>query len=333
MIVFDLEWTQPFGQDSMEEIIQIGAVKIGELGGPIMDCFTGYIKPVIYQKLSRIAKRLPDVALSMDSEVMFLDAYRTFVDWCADDKVFASWGSQDPGVLAKNAEHWELPAFTVAEFYNLQAAFCRTLDADRQISLETAVSYCQLPAVFPLHNALYDAMYAALVTGWIAPAALPTPPKHKKPQKRKAFFSTLEYSMQPKYKAGIFPTREKVMNGKKAQSVYCPICQERFCVCRWYPLNEQVFYSTIVCPAHGRFPVRLTVTHRTDGQWHGRSTVPVLTDTQRELFQQAKVNESIPCRRSKPKYPWWRKDKAVQAGASEVYESSDGGCQYESLQE
>ena len=46
MIVFDLEWTQPFGQDSMEEIFQIGAVKIGELGGPIMDCFTGYIKPV-----------------------------------------------------------------------------------------------------------------------------------------------------------------------------------------------------------------------------------------------------------------------------------------------
>ena len=46
MIVFDLEWTQPFGQDSMEEIIQIGAVRIGELGGPIMDCFTGYIKPV-----------------------------------------------------------------------------------------------------------------------------------------------------------------------------------------------------------------------------------------------------------------------------------------------
>lgn len=34
MIVFDLEWTQPFGQESMEEIIQIGAVKIDKLGGP-----------------------------------------------------------------------------------------------------------------------------------------------------------------------------------------------------------------------------------------------------------------------------------------------------------
>lgn len=306
MIVFDLEWTRPFGQESMEEIIQIGAVKIDKLGGPITDSFTVYI--TVYQELSPIAKRLPDIALSVDSEAAFPDVHQAFVDWCADDTVFASWGGQDIGVLAKNAKHWELPTFTVTESYNLQAAFCRTLDADRQISLETAVSYCQLPAVFSFHNALCDAMYAALVTGWIDPAALPTPPKHKKPQKRKAFFSTLEYPSQPRYKAGILPTREKVMNGRKARFAQCPICQERFCVCRWYPLDEQVFYSTIVCPEHGRFPVRLTVTHRTDGQWHGRSTVPVLTDIQRELFQQAKANEPIPCRRRKTKYPWWRKE-------------------------
>ena len=215
MIVFDLEWTQPFGQDSMEEIIQIGAVKINELGNPITDSFTVYIKPAVYQELSPIAKRLPDVAFSMDSEIVFPDAYQAFVDWCADDTVFASWGGQDIGVLAKNAKHWELPTFTVTEAYNLQAAFCRTLDADRHISLKTAVSYCQLPVAFSFHNALYDAMYAALITSWIEPAALPTPPKHKKPQKRKAFFSILEYPAQPRYKAGIFPTREKVMNGKK----------------------------------------------------------------------------------------------------------------------
>ncbi len=308
MIVFDLEWTQPFGQDSMEEIIQIGAVKINELGNPITDSFTVYIRPSIYQELSPIAKHLPDAARSMDSELVFPDAYQAFADWCADDTVFASWGGQDIGVLAKNAKHWELPTFTVTESYNLQAAFCRTLDADRQISLETAVSYCQLPAVFSFHNALYDAMYAALITGWIDPAALPTPPKHKKPQKRKPYFSTLDYPPQPRYKAGIFPTREKVMNGRKARFAHCPICQERFCVCRWYPLDKQVFYSTIVCPEHGRFPVRLTVTHRADGQWHGRSTVPVLTDIQRELFQQATTNEPILCRRGKPKYPWWRKE-------------------------
>ena len=55
-IVLDMEWNQPWpGSYAARqvlpvqihgEIIQIGAVKIGELGGPIMDCFTGYIKPV-----------------------------------------------------------------------------------------------------------------------------------------------------------------------------------------------------------------------------------------------------------------------------------------------
>ena len=51
MIVFDLEWTRPFEQESMEEIIQIGAVKIDKLGGPITDSFTVYIRPSVYQEL------------------------------------------------------------------------------------------------------------------------------------------------------------------------------------------------------------------------------------------------------------------------------------------
>ena len=69
MIVFDLEWTQPFGQDSMEEIIQIGAVKIEELGGPVTDSFTVYIKPSVYQELSPIAKlAFPHDAESADFE-------------------------------------------------------------------------------------------------------------------------------------------------------------------------------------------------------------------------------------------------------------------------
>lgn len=64
MIVFDLEWTRPFEQESMEEIIQIGAVKIDKLGGPITDSFTVYIRPSVYQELTRLRKRLPDVTLS-----------------------------------------------------------------------------------------------------------------------------------------------------------------------------------------------------------------------------------------------------------------------------
>lgn len=74
---------------------------------------------------------------------------------------------------------------------------------------------------------------------------------------------------------------------------------------RW---TSRCFTAPSFAQSMAAFRFRLTVTHRADGQWHGRSTVPVLTDIQRELFQQAKANEPILCRRGKPKYPWWRKE-------------------------
>lgn len=39
MIVLDLEWNQPFGGRRMEEIIQIGAVRLARPGGPVVDAF------------------------------------------------------------------------------------------------------------------------------------------------------------------------------------------------------------------------------------------------------------------------------------------------------
>lgn len=134
MIVFDLEWTQPFGQESMEEIIQIGAVKIDKLGGPITDSFTVYIKPSVYQELSPIAKAPACAAFSMDSEIVFPGRLPShFVDWCGRRHGIRFGACQDIGVLAKNAKHWELPTFTVTESYNLQGGLlphtgCRPAD-------------------------------------------------------------------------------------------------------------------------------------------------------------------------------------------------------------
>ena len=46
MIVLDLEWNQPFGGRRMEEIIQIGAVRLARPGGPVVDAFNAHIRPV-----------------------------------------------------------------------------------------------------------------------------------------------------------------------------------------------------------------------------------------------------------------------------------------------
>lgn len=44
MIVLDLEWNQPFGGRRMEEIIQIGAVRLARPGGPVVDAFNTHIR-------------------------------------------------------------------------------------------------------------------------------------------------------------------------------------------------------------------------------------------------------------------------------------------------
>ena len=110
MIVLDLEWNQPFGGRRMEEIIQIGAVRLARPGGPVVDAFNAHIRPSIYRKLSPVAKKLPESAQALTSELDFPAAYQAFLDWCGEDTLWAEWGAQDHGVLAANAAYWKLPA-------------------------------------------------------------------------------------------------------------------------------------------------------------------------------------------------------------------------------
>lgn len=109
MIVLDLEWNQPFGGRRMEEIIQIGAVRLARPGGPVVDAFNAHIRPSIYRKLSPVAKKLPESAQALTSELDFPTAYQAFLDWCGEDTLWAEWGAQDHGVLAANAAYWKLP--------------------------------------------------------------------------------------------------------------------------------------------------------------------------------------------------------------------------------
>ena len=82
MIVLDLEWNQPFGGRRMEEIIQIGAVRLAEPGGAVQDWFNMHVKPVIYPKLSPVARKLPESAQALTADVCFTEAYKAFLDWC-----------------------------------------------------------------------------------------------------------------------------------------------------------------------------------------------------------------------------------------------------------
>lgn len=304
MIVLDLEWNQPFGGRRMEEVIQIGAVRLAHPGGAVVDSFNAHIRPSIYRKLSPVAKKLPESAQALTSQTDFPAAYRAFLDWCGDDTLWAEWGAQDHGVLAANAAYWKLPSPPVTACIDLQAAFGRTLGIDlgRRVALEQAAEYCGLPLIYEFHNALHDALYAALVTAWLTESSLtPSVPRTTPPRKRRSIkFSREPYPKQPRQKIGTFPEREQVLNSRQARIVPCPVCRQPGAVEMWYPQGE-LHYGVFRCDRHGLFPVRMSVVRKADGSWQGRRVVPVLTAPEKAAFAAARENEPFQCTREKSK--------------------------------
>ena len=172
------------------------------------------------------------------------------------------------------------------------------------MALEHAAEYCGLPLIYEFHNALHDALYAALVTAWMTKDAIvAVAPKQlgtSRHRRRSVKFSRVEYPKQPRQRLQPLLTREQVLNSREARFVPCPLCHAPGAVEEWYP-QDSVYYGTFRCEEHGRFPVRMSVTLRADGTWQGRRVVPTLTEPERSAFAAARENEPFRCRHEKTK--------------------------------
>lgn len=172
-IVFDMEWNQPYPGEKLvyrndlcinNEIIQIGAVMLDEKCR-IIDTFSINIKPSLFRKLNHNVKKLTGIDQALlDSSEKIEPAVEKFRKWCGDDFVFVTWGYDDIGVLGSNLKYFDLDTSWLPECYNLQMIFCAQTDNEnRQYSLSYAAEYFQIVTDKPLHNALTDAYYTALV--------------------------------------------------------------------------------------------------------------------------------------------------------------------------
>jgi len=174
-IVFDMEWNQPYPGERLlyknnaclnNEIIQIGAVKLDE-SCEITDTFSMNIKPSVIKKLNHNVKKLTGIDESLLNDAENIKAVaEKFRRWCGEDFVFITWGYDDMGVLGGNLKYFSLDTSWLPECYNLQMIFCSQTDNEnRQYSLSYAAEYFKIETDKPLHNALTDAYYTALVCG------------------------------------------------------------------------------------------------------------------------------------------------------------------------
>lgn len=310
MIVFDLEWNSGlYDPIRLDELLQIGAVKLQTPGGPILDSFNAYIRPWIHKRFSPAAAALPDLALSKNSDLDFPAALEDFLAWCGEDRVFASWGSSDLPVLLQNQKYWQLKARLPETYVDVQLAFGRVVGSSDNLSLEWCAEYCGVPDIFDPHNALADAVYTACVArlltqeeleGAVRPAQ--SPPKGQKALPRRS---------QPWQ--GPFEDLDKTLNNRGCRKALCPKCQTAARVSRWHRGEDGYYYSKFSCPNCARgYILRLEVMADKRKKLWANQAVYRATGAKKEAWQAAEQNPPVLCK-GKRRSHWRRRKRSPQS--------------------
>ena len=171
-IVLDLEWNQnPYGKGNYYpglpfEIIEFGAVRVNEFF-EIEDSFQQVVRPKVYRK---IHYKIQEITHFTNEELSqgkdFRRVIRDFLEWCGDDYMFCTWGSQDLTELQKNMKYYSLErVLDFPLFYiDLQKMFSlRYDDGHMKRTLNSAVEFLEIEEDRPFHRALGDAYYTARV--------------------------------------------------------------------------------------------------------------------------------------------------------------------------
>ena len=297
MIVFDLEWNSGlYDPIRLDEILQIGAVKVRAPGGPILDTFNAYIRPKVHKRFSPAAAALPDLALYQNSKLDFADAFAAFLAWCGEDRVFASWGNGDLTALIQNQKYWKLPGDLPKTYVDLQLAFGRVMGHSDNLALDRAAEYCGVPDIFDPHNALADAVYTwmvgRLLTGDELEGAVREPGPFPKGAK------ALPRRMNPWQ--GPFENVDRALNNRGCRKGVCPKCGGLNRVSQWHWGTDGYYYSRFVCGECGRtYILRMETMRDKQKKTWANTAVYRAVGSKKEDYLAAAESPPIPCRGSR----------------------------------
>lgn len=301
MIVFDMEWNSGlYERTELDEILQIGAVKLERLGGPVLDTFNAYIKPCVHKRRAPPVQELPELEQCETSQLDFPTAAAEFFRWCGEGERFGTWGTSDFAALLQNLRYWEVNAPLPDQFYDLQAAFAAAAGASKQPALHHAVEYCGIPDVFDYHNAQNDALYTALVGAFVGEAelaaSLRTP--HEPRRRAKTDLPPDPALGAPRWTSqryGPFADEERMLNNRGCRLAVCPVCGHKLRVSDWHRTGDGPYFSKFSCREHGTFFLRLAWERDPQALLWAASQVLDPTQGVRLAFRAAKRGQAFQC--------------------------------------
>lgn len=263
-IILDLEWNQSAGGKRGEkkelpfEIIQIGAVKLDQ-NGQVTDTLNRVIRPVVYKRLHSAVREV--VALSdeeLKNGTTFPEAFRNLLQFCGDEYIFCTWGSQDLWQLQQNMQYYRIEnAFPkVMRYYDVQKLFSIVFeDGKLRRTVEHAVDVFDFEKDLPFHSAVNDARYVArlfqkLMENREAMERISVD-YYKPPECRKEEVC-LRFKTYTKYIYRIFESKEAAMQDKGVCTIKCPVCRTALRKkVMWFTGNTKKYYCVAKCPFHG----------------------------------------------------------------------------------
>lgn len=266
-IILDLEWNQARSNNSVVsdsggnklygEVIQIGAVKLSDKL-EITDELKINVKPKYYKVIHRKVKQITGISQAdLQKGEEFLSAMATFRTWCGDDFAFLTWGPDDIRVLRRNIEIYGEDSTWVDTWFNLQTIYNMQTDSgDNQKALATAVEHFGIVAEEPLHDALNDARYTALVAAKLDLVSGIADLIHA--DRLRAILDESKPLMCEVFSG--YRTRREIFRDNETARVKCPECSM---VCedvkKWVAERNDRYVTLASCPEHGGYIARMTV--------------------------------------------------------------------------
>lgn len=272
-VVIDLEWNQAMSSKSSVfnklpihlagEIIEIGAVKLDSEMRPC-DEFTVDIKPLYFKNMHYKVKAIT----GFDNErlgkgISFGEALGKLREWCGDDVIFITWGSDDRRILEQNIIVHDLDWDWIQDWINLQPIFNLQTGGDRtQKSLASAMEYFEIEQTRTAHDALGDAYNTALICSKLdMKEGLRLYPEADRILAERSNKVPTEESDDPRLLSHEFysgcPSKAVALSDDRINELVCPDCGKTLTGKKWINQGDQRYMNLYTCKDGGRFLIRV----------------------------------------------------------------------------
>ena len=271
-IVVDLEWTQPLSVDTQVyrkvgdrlifEMIQIGAVKVGE-NFEVIDSISIPIRPTHYVKIHPRIRKLTHLgAEELADAPQFLEAMDQFAAWCGEDYTLLTWGCDDVSVLKQNMDFFECKV-PFPPLCDIQRLFSDVHKCKERKGLKAAMEMVgvEVDENLYFHNALHDAYYTALVF-----AKLPDPTKVLEyPQKPRPLIRT---DKKERRQGQAYANVAEAFASEFAREPRCPVCAKKAKLEEGGYVRQTAdkFITLAECPQHGHLLVKVKLRRTHEGE-------------------------------------------------------------------